>query len=122
MSLGFQRFNLSLSHWTSDWTTPNSFPMRGYLMLTGLPPTATELKIRSALPDEVTYVVDSLWLHEEKGVAVLHFGNATHASEFLASSGGKLQVGSGAVVDVVNVYLITQLPKYADDETHKPGR
>ena len=53
-TLGFASFPLHLSHWTTDWTVPNSFPLFGFCILTDLPPTSTEEKIRNILPAEIS--------------------------------------------------------------------
>ena len=67
-------------------------------------------------------VKQQVWYYESQHLAVLHVSNVTLLAEFLTSSGGGLEVGSGVKIGVSRANLISQLPKYADDETHKPGR
>ncbi len=122
LSLGLSRYNLSLCHWTTDWTAPNSFPMDEYFVVSDLPPTATREKLLSALPVEIKESIMKVWYYEERHLAVLHTSNSSLLAEFLSSSGGFFEVGSGVQVGVSKANLISQLPMYADDETHKPGR
>ncbi len=65
-------------------------------------------------------------LYNKLQLAIVRAGNRTAMDEFLAAEGDDdhslLRVGNGAEVKATRANLISQLPKWADDETHKPGR
>ncbi len=61
LRLGLERYNLSRTYWTTDWTAPNSFPMQDYFVLSELPPSATEEKLLAAMPVELGVRKSNIW-------------------------------------------------------------
>jgi len=122
LHLGFKHFNLSQAYWTTDWTAPNSFPMDEYLILTDLPTSATESKVKGSLPAHFNHKLRKVWIAREAGVAVAHMANKSDVLSLLETTDGKIEVGDGAVISVFQANLIPVLPEYADDEAALPSR
>ena len=83
------------------------------------------IQILGSLPDWMSSEVDGVWLygeHHHHHLCVLHSPNVTALAHFSDSSGGHVEVGAGHRVSVKQANLISQLPKYADDETHQAKR
>ena len=124
LKVGFETFPLHLAHWTTDWTVPNSFPMPGFFMVTKLPPTATEVKVKHILPPEISGQIERVWIQEDdrgRKVAVLRGSNATLTSHFVEAT-REIDLGSGTVVSVVQANLIARLPRFADDAAMQSNR
>ena len=124
LKVGFETFPLHLAHWTTDWTVPNSFPMPGFFMVTKLPPTATEVKVKHILPPEISGQIERIWIQEDdrgRKVAVLRGSNATLTSHFVEAT-REIDLGSGTVVSVVQANLIARLPRFADDAAMQSNR
>ena len=124
LRVGFETFPLHLAHWTTDWTVPNSFPMPGFFMVTRLPPTATDVKVKHILPARVSGQIERVWIREDdrgRKVAVLKGSNASLTSDFVKGT-PEIDLGSGSLVSVVQANLITRLPEFADDAAMQSNR
>lgn len=92
-------------------------------MVTKLPPTATEAKVKHTLPVQISRQIEDIWIVQSGNVKVaLLKGSNISLTDAFVKANPSIDLGGGNKVSVVQASLIVQLPKYADDETHRSNR
>ena len=116
-----QSFNVTQAYWTSDWTAPNSFPMKEYLMLTALPPFSPRDKLVESLPGGLRAAITDVFMYDDLRMAVVETNNASLANDFVEKN-PKFVISDEAKIDVRRANLLIQLPQYHGEESYQSNR
>lgn len=121
IGVGVETLDITHAHWTTEWTVPNAFAIPDHLMLTKLPPTATQEKLLQVLPEKIAEKVGRVHMYRDHHLAVLQVLDTDLVSEFLKEH-DNIPLENGASILVFPAYLIVSFPKYANEDASAANR
>eukprot|EP00095_Tigriopus_kingsejongensis_P002042 maker-scaffold556_size137522-snap-gene-0.27 protein:Tk02042 transcript:maker-scaffold556_size137522-snap-gene-0.27-mRNA-1 annotation:"hypothetical protein LOTGIDRAFT_238796" len=121
MTTGLKDYPLHKAYWTTEWTVPYSFPMANFAIISGLPDSVSETKLRNVLPMEVDQGVQRVWVYPDQGVGIIRSENISLLLDFVQDN-PTIDLGGGSQLSVHAAHLIVQLPQFADDDSFYANR